>query len=216
MYTLYLKTHNETGLKYLGYTTRKDVHKYKGSGYYWKRHILKHGYDVTTEVLGQYNTQVELNQWGLHYTKLFDVVNNKDFANLKEEAGVSGKYSIESRKRMSDSALNRIKTYGVPSMAWTSEKAAELNKITWQNPETRKKRIENMSKSLSGLKRAPRSDEFKSYMANTLTGRSYGKNIKHTLLEKTCPHCNKTGSGPNMTRYHFDKCKMIKLGEDNY
>lgn len=25
--------------------------------------------------------------------------------------------------------------------------------------------------------------------------------------EKTCPHCNKTGRGPNMTRYHFDNCK---------
>ncbi len=28
-----------------------------------------------------------------------------------------------------------------------------------------------------------------------------------TRTEKTCPHCNKTGKGPNMTRYHFDNCK---------
>ena len=27
-----------------------------------------------------------------------------------------------------------------------------------------------------------------------------------TRSEKTCPHCNKTGRGPNMTRYHFDNC----------
>ena len=28
-----------------------------------------------------------------------------------------------------------------------------------------------------------------------------------TRTEKTCPHCSKTGKGPNMTRYHFDNCK---------
>lgn len=26
-------------------------------------------------------------------------------------------------------------------------------------------------------------------------------------LPVTCPHCNMTSRGPNMTRYHFDKCK---------
>ena len=216
MYTLYLKTHNETGLKYLGYTSRKDAHKYKGSGYYWKKHILKHGYDVTTEILGQYDTELELKQWGLHYTKLFDVVDSDYFANLKEEAGVSGKYSIESRKKMSDSALNRVKVYGAPSKAWTSEQVSELNKLTWQNPEIREKRLAGMSRSLSGLKRPARSDEFKTHMSNILTGRSYGKDVKHTLVEKICPHCNKVGSGPNMTRYHFNNCKMISIGEDNY
>ena len=27
--------------------------------------------------------------------------------------------------------------------------------------------------------------------------------------QKTCPHCNLVGAGPNMTRYHFDNCKAI-------
>ena len=31
--------------------------------------------------------------------------------------------------------------------------------------------------------------------------------FKIERLEKTCPHCNKTGKGPNMTRYHFENCK---------
>lgn len=30
--------------------------------------------------------------------------------------------------------------------------------------------------------------------------------IKHKL--KTCPHCNKEGGFANMTRYHFDNCKL--------
>jgi hypothetical protein len=27
-----------------------------------------------------------------------------------------------------------------------------------------------------------------------------------TRSERTCPHCDKIGKGPNMTRYHFDNC----------
>jgi len=51
IYYLYVKTHNVTGLNYLGYTTAKDPHNYKGSGTYWKRHIKKYGYDFTTSIL---------------------------------------------------------------------------------------------------------------------------------------------------------------------
>ena len=32
--------------------------------------------------------------------------------------------------------------------------------------------------------------------------------FKMTRTEKVCPHCNKIGRGPNMTRYHFDNCKF--------
>ena len=32
----------------------------------------------------------------------------------------------------------------------------------------------------------------------------------HNLKEYVCPFCNTTGKGPNMKRYHFDKCKEKK------
>jgi hypothetical protein len=48
--SLYLKTHNQTGLQYLGKTTQ-DPFTYKGSGSYWRKHIAKHGNDVTTTIL---------------------------------------------------------------------------------------------------------------------------------------------------------------------
>ena len=31
-----------------------------------------------------------------------------------------------------------------------------------------------------------------------------------SLVNKTCPHCNKNGKGPVMHRYHFDNCKQKK------
>jgi group I intron endonuclease len=35
---------------------------------------------------------------------------------------------------------------------------------------------------------------------------SLGK--KHVLKETECPHCKIMGSGPNMSRYHFDNCRL--------
>ena len=33
--------------------------------------------------------------------------------------------------------------------------------------------------------------------------------------EHICPHCGKIGKGPNMTRYHFDNCKLINGSNKN-
>ncbi len=48
------------------------------------------------------------------------------------------------------------------------------------------------------------SDEHKEKLSESLKGK------KHNLKLVKCPFCNKEGSGPNMTRYHFDNCKNIK------
>ena len=99
---LYIKTHNTTGLKYLGKTI-KNPHEYKGSGTYWIPHIKKHGYDVTTEILRECNTIEDLKYWGLYYSELWNIVNARDnfgrkiWANLKPEEGdgwASGEYNL--------------------------------------------------------------------------------------------------------------------------
>ena len=73
---LYLKTHNVTGMKYLGQTTR-NPYKYEGSGVYWRRHIEMHGNNVTTEILYQSDNQDNFKKVCIDYSAKFDVVNNK-------------------------------------------------------------------------------------------------------------------------------------------
>lgn len=87
---LYVKTHNKTGLKYLGKTESTDPHKYKGSGSYWSKHIKKHGYDVTTEILKECSSKEELKKWGLYYSELWNVVASPKWANLAIEQGDGG------------------------------------------------------------------------------------------------------------------------------
>lgn len=89
MFYLYLKTHNITGLKYLG-QTKMDPYNYKGSGKYWTRHLKKHGYDVTTEILFQSEFKQEIKEQGLYYSNLWNIVESKEWANLTTEKGDGG------------------------------------------------------------------------------------------------------------------------------
>ena len=87
---LYKKTHKITGLKYLGKTISKNPYTYKGSGKHWVYHIKKHGYDVETEILKECSSEKELKYWGNYYSTLWNVVESKEWANLKPENGNGG------------------------------------------------------------------------------------------------------------------------------
>jgi hypothetical protein len=54
----------------------------------------------------------------------------------------------------------------------------------------------NISKTTKGI---PKSQSFKEKISMAKKGKQ--------LPIIVCPHCGKDGGGPNMTRYHFDKCK---------
>ena len=90
MIYIYIKTHNKTGLKYLGQTQSKNPHSYVGSGKYWRLHLKVHGNDVTTQILRECSTKQEVRHWGEYFSNLFDVVNDKGWANLKPETGDGG------------------------------------------------------------------------------------------------------------------------------
>ena len=89
MQYLMIKTHSVTGLKYLCQTTRKDPYSYKGSGTYWNSHCKKHGYDFTTEVIFQSTNKKVFERVSQEYSKTFNVVESKAWANLIEEHGGS-------------------------------------------------------------------------------------------------------------------------------
>jgi len=60
---LYIATHNTTGKKYFGkttkyFTTQALQEHYHGSGVYWKNHLNKHGDDVTMELYGIFSLDI--------------------------------------------------------------------------------------------------------------------------------------------------------------
>jgi hypothetical protein len=92
-YTLYVKTHKKTGLKYFGQTSKPNPHTYHGSGKDWVDHIAQYGYDVVTDIIFQGADIAERNQWGRYYSRLWNIVNaqddfgNKIWANRIPETG---------------------------------------------------------------------------------------------------------------------------------
>jgi hypothetical protein len=112
MIYLYVKTHNVTGLKYLGKTSSKNPSKYTGSGLYWKLHLKKYGHSHSTVIIKECDTIDEFRYWGEYYSNLWNIVESDDWANLKPEIGDGGsikgincgrQHTTETKKKISNS-----------------------------------------------------------------------------------------------------------------
>lgn len=88
---LYIKTHNKTGFKYFGKTTRLGcIHTYKGSGIHWRRHLKAHGNDYTTELLGIWQDKDRLRKFATNFCIKNNIVKSDLWANLIVEEGLQG------------------------------------------------------------------------------------------------------------------------------
>lgn len=135
MFYLYIKTHNVTGLKYLGFTS-SDPYKYQGSGTYWKAHIAKHGYNVSTEILLETTNKQDIIDQGLYYSELYEIVQSDNWANLKPEAG-DGSYGLRHSEKTKQ-LLRQIST-GRPKSPETLEKLRNSHLGKKFSPEHRKR-----------------------------------------------------------------------------
>lgn len=108
MKTIYLYVkESPLGLKYLGITS-KNPYIYKGSGKYWKRHLRKHGFkciDISTDILLKTTDKNIISFWGMYYSKIWNIVESEDWANLIPESGefstLGYKQTIEARYNIS-------------------------------------------------------------------------------------------------------------------
>jgi len=96
---LMIKQHSITGLLYLCKTTRNHTKmlSYKGSGHYWKRHLVVHGKEhVETPWYELFTEKDELVKFALMLSEQMNIVNAKNlagkkiWANEKHENGLDG------------------------------------------------------------------------------------------------------------------------------
>jgi hypothetical protein len=126
MIYLYLKTHNKTGLKYLGKTIR-DPNIYHGSGLYWKRHLKEHGLNINTQILLATDDKDEFKETAIFFSRLFNIVKSKEWANFREETGHGG-FSKEDALRGHINGKHKRSLAGgkaavLAGKTWTSETA---------------------------------------------------------------------------------------------
>jgi len=213
---LYLKRHNITGLKYLGKTT-KDPYSYNGSGKYWLRHLKKHGTDITTKILYQTQSNEDFRLVGEYFSKKWNIVKSKQFANLMTETGTGGAQTGQAALNISigvkQSYINN------PDLRRQRSESMKNYKRTPEHAKNLKLAIQKYQKNHSGVNspfyNIPRSDEDKQSIS---TGTKKGminsganQKISESWLNRKiieCPHCDvKSKNVSNMNRWHFDNCK---------
>lgn len=208
MFYLYVKTHNKTGLKYLGQTSLSDPHKYQGSGKRWRVHIKKHGYDVTTDIIFETEDKEELKEQGIYYSNLWNVVESTEWANLMIEQGDGGDTSASPAYQ--EYLMNREpiigeknpfwgKTHTEETKALLAEKASEQWKGVFKSEEHKRKIAEaNTGKVFT--------EERKKNISLACKGRiPYNKDKPAERF--VCEHCGKeVGGAGNFKRWHGDNC----------
>jgi hypothetical protein len=181
---LYLKTHNQTGLKYLGKTV-KDPFKYKGSGVRWRNHLKKHGDDVSTEILFESTDMEKFKEVAIAISEKYDVENSEKFANLMIEQGQGGK----NRGSFKKGKVGRKIT--------EEEKSAlsESKRLYWERWREKNPNYKDKWKQNNRV-RKPK-DEW--IVVDNVSA------LNKTTL--TCPHCGKKNNVGNHNRWHGDNCK---------
>jgi hypothetical protein len=167
MIYLYVKTHNVTGLKYFGKTTKEDPFKYKGSGKYWLRHLKKHGKDINTEIVGCFEGVKECIEAALEFSKVNNIVASNEWANLMEEKVIQGPvkgrssghhHSKETKRIMSEKKMGNTNGVGNKSSSGRKQseesikKRRESNKMIWAMKSKEEK--QEHSKKTWALRRA--------------------------------------------------------------
>jgi hypothetical protein len=233
IYTLYIKTHKKTNLRYLGQTS-KDPLKYHGSGIEWLTHLKRFGKDIDTEIILQTTSRKDLSYWGRHFSKIWNIVNSQDdfgnkiWANKIPETGGGGMIGIKQStetiqkrvsktigKKRSEEFRKKIKGEGNPFYKKTHSEETK-NKMSTNHKDvsgTNNPMFGKIhpNKGKKGLwKWNPESKSNVSGPNNPQWGK-ISPNRGKTPKKFKCPHCELSVSLSNLNRWHGTNCKKIIL-----
>lgn len=233
---LYLKTHNKTGLKYLGKTVQ-DPFDYRGSGLVWNRHLDKHGDDVSTVILFETEDMDEFKRVALEYSEKWNITESKEFANLIPEYGTGGDTSMcfteESIEKIRTSLAKTREGMDLSRSDETKRKISE-SLMGHSYTEASRQKMSESAKNRgfiegSGFKKGhqPHNKGKTGHMSDKIWANDGVENrrfLVHSIPvgwvlgrvkfpepeTHLCPHCGKEGKGSSMKRWHFDNCKELK------
>lgn len=192
-----VKTHNATGLKYLCRhltDTEATCYSYLGSGVYWKRHLSKHGFDITTEILECCDTEVDARIRGRFWSEKFNVVKDQAWANLVPEEGQGGADPVKYRKKHT---------------GWRGFKMCGEDNPS-KRPEVRLKisqRLKGRAKSSEHCKKISQTRKQRGIEPWNKGKSNPYATTDHMNIDVVCPYCGMVGGKGAMIRWHFDKCK---------
>ena len=212
--TLYIATHNKTGLKYFGKTTKwftqESLQKnYHGSGKYWIKHKKKHGEkDVTMEIYEICSLNESDDDYvepiALKFSEENHIMESEEWANLIPEDGLSGsvkgnKHSEETKSKIALSKLNL-----------TDESKARISKSAKNRPEVSNQTRDKMRASKLGVSH---SEETKSKMSNSAKGKPKSNEHKANISKAKSGESHHM-FGKSLTEEHKNKISDSQKGRE--
>lgn len=201
----------------------KAIRKHGWDNFNWN--IIYQSYDAThTLVVMENHFILEYNSY------IHSPTSNGYNMTLGGEGTIGYIHTIETRKRISNALIGKTKGKSKPPRSAIARKNisnAKKGSTPWNKGKTGVQvpwnkgktgvytvdQLDKMRKAAIGKSKGKKwfNDGTKDYFIlpslaneNYVAGRlKQDRNMKI----QTCPHCSKTGSGGNMTRYHFDNCK---------
>ena len=231
---LYKVTNKINDKIYIGVHVGDENDSYLGSGKAIKNAIQKYGIDsFTREIVQTFSTEEEayaaesaivdkefvlrddtynLMPGGKGGWGHVDMRGDKNPMKRPEIAAkvsekIKASITDEERKRRSDRMRRTVLAFAVSPRK--GKKLSDAAKALIS------KSLTGRPNALKGKKRGPDSEETKAKkrlaaktrIENGFDIGALGRGKTYKMQKKTCPHCGIIGSGGNMTRYHFDKCK---------
>lgn len=200
IYSLMVKTHKKSGLKYLCQTKRNPF-RYRGSGVDWKAHLKIHGGKHSTEVIKECHSLEELSYWGRYYSKLWNIVDgqddfgNKIWANrIPETGGGYGRKPGFKHSKKTKALLKVLASERIQSEESNQARSETLKgRLPW-----------NTGVDVCSL--FTEEERSKMYGRHGVNNPMYGVIVER----KTCPHCAIVVDKRNYARSHGDKCRFKK------
>lgn len=229
MYCVYLTIYsgNKMPMFYIGSSKTERVKDgYRGSvcskqySQIWKEELQNNPNSFKTKILFQYETHREAIDTESRLQQKLNVVKSPLYINtsIARKNGffgrdvngsnnpmfnLRGKNNPNYGSKRSDSTKLKMKTSNSRPMSDAQkEKIRKIRVGTTLSQETKDK----ISQKIKGKIESPETKERKS----TTQARQRAEGTHFSQREFTCPHCNKTGKGVNMKRYHFNNCKMSR------
>lgn len=225
---LYVKRH--TDLYYFGKTI-KNPEKYNGSGTHWSRHIKKYGKDkIETLWYMHFDDIFELHNTALHLSKLFNIVESTEWANMIPENGLDTGFPTKNtiwvhnkegkNARVNPNNIPDGYIIGMHTSAESSKKRSDSHLGKRNSPES----IAKSTAYLKGRKKTPEHvDKVRQAHLGKKKSPEHCKNVSLGLtgLKQTKSHIearsgtnHKTFSGYYVTPHIFTafRAKLYKLG----
>lgn len=180
---LYHKRHKLTGLNYFGKTIR-DPYTYHGSGVYWNSHLEKHGADIETVQVWEFNNIAECSKFATDFSTINNIVESKDWANLIVENGTTGGFN--------------------PSAYTTAARIKKGKKL--KGRQFSQDTLTKMSTSKIGLQAGSKNPMYGKRHSDAAKEIQRQKALERKKI--VCEHCGTECSPSNHKRWHGEHCRL--------